>query len=79
MSLVDKVLRGTKSKMVRTFVDEKEADRRYAICFGDNEFLPCESLEEKTGKCKECGCPMDKKVDYDTIATRKVTCPLKKW
>ena len=66
MSLVDKVLRGTKSKMVRTFVDEKEADRRYAICFGDDEFLPCESLE-------------DKKVDYDTIATRKVTCPLNKW
>ena len=39
MSLVDKVLRGTKSKMVRTFVDEKEADRRYAICFGDDEFF----------------------------------------
>ena len=79
MSLIDKVLRGSKSKIVRTFVSQTEADRRYSICFGDDEFLPCESIEMKTGKCKECGCPMDKKVDYDTIATRKVTCPLKKW
>ena len=79
MSLVDKVLRGTKSKIVRTFVSEEEANRRHAICFGDENYMPCPSLNEKTRKCKECGCPMDKKVDYDTIATRKVTCPLKKW
>ena len=79
MSIIDKVLRGTKSDLVRTFVSEEEAQRRYNICFGDSTYLPCEFLNQKNGKCKECGCPMEKKVDYDTIAKRKVTCPKKKW
>ena len=79
MSLVDKVLRGTNSKYVRTFVSEEEADRRHKICFGDEQYLPCEHIDMESRKCKKCGCPMDKKVDYDTIATRKVTCPINKW
>ena len=79
MSLVDKVLRSVKSDVVRTFVSDKEADRRYELCFGNKEFYPCDSLNKKNGKCRECGCPMDKKVNFDTIATRKVRCPLNKW
>ena len=47
MSLVDKVLRSVKSDIVRTFVSEKEADRRYDICFGNKEFYPCDSLNNK--------------------------------
>lgn len=78
MSIIDKVLRNTNSDFVRTFVSPEEAQRRYNICFGDDKYLPCEYLNEK-GKCTLCGCPMDKKVDYDTIATRKVTCPKNKW
>lgn len=79
MSIVDKVLRSSNSKLLRTFVSKEESDRRRAICFGDEKYLPCEYLNEKKGRCTECGCPMDKKVDYDTIAKRKVTCPKKKW
>tara|TARA_R110002096_G_scaffold220851_2_gene409408 strand:- start:8239 stop:8478 length:240 start_codon:yes stop_codon:yes gene_type:complete len=79
MSIVDKILRSSNSEVIRTFASKEEAQRRRDICFGDSQYLPCEFLNEKNGKCKECGCPMDKKVDYDTIAKRKVTCPKNKW
>lgn len=65
--------------IVKEEVDEQEAKRRMAVCFG------CEKRDEKENVCDVCGCFLDLKTRAKTNWNAKrlrneiTHCPLGKW
>lgn len=68
VSSVLEVLPGT------TFVSKRKAEERLELC------EDCDSLEETTRKCTECGCFVDEKTRVERFPMMEpVHCPLNKW
>lgn len=52
--------------------DEHTAYLRFMIC------KQCQFLNPDN-TCQQCGCAMDKKTGWDSIAGVKITCPMGYW
>lgn len=72
MSIIEKIIKAWWISYNPTPAQSKLAQKRLEIC------STCPSMIESTVfkfKCKECGCPIGKKIFTDRIGA----CPLHKW